>query len=77
MSDYSAETSRMQMMRFIQGYMPSQAIHVAAKLGIADLIGDKPRTVEELANETRTHAPSLGRLTRKTRLLLNRSWASL
>jgi hypothetical protein len=47
MSDYSVELSGMQMMQFIHGYIPSQAIYVAAKLGLADLIGDVPRPVEE------------------------------
>jgi SAM-dependent methyltransferase len=62
--DYSVELSRMQMMQFIHGYIPSQAIYVAAKLGLADLIGDVPRTVEELAHETKAHPPSLRRLLR-------------
>jgi len=64
MSDYSVEASRMQMMQFIHGYISSQAIYVAAKLGLADLIGDAPRTVKELATETKTHAASLRRLLR-------------
>lgn len=64
MSDYSVETSRIQMMQFIFGFIPSQAIYVAAKLGLADLIGDAPKTVEALAHETETNAPSLRRLLR-------------
>lgn len=42
----------------------TQAIYVAAKLNIADLLDDGPRTVEELADATSTHAPSLHRLLR-------------
>jgi hypothetical protein len=42
----------------------SRSIHVAATLGIADHLGDGPRTVEELATATGTHAPSLHRLLR-------------
>src|SRR5215472_14580590 len=64
MSDYSVEHSRMQMMQLIFGYISSQAIYVAAKLGLADFIGDVPKTLEELAHGTKTHAPSLRRLLR-------------
>jgi hypothetical protein len=50
--------------RLINGYQVSQAIHVAATLGIADLLADGPRTSEELAAETGTHPRSLYRLLR-------------
>ncbi|MDM0108648.1 methyltransferase [Variovorax sp. J22R24] len=50
--------------RLIDGYQVSQAIHVAARLGIADLLGDRSRTVDELAADTGTHAPTLYRLLR-------------
>ena len=46
------------------GYWVAQAIHVAAELGLADLIGKKPRHVEQLAADTHTHAPSLYRVLR-------------
>lgn len=42
----------------------TQAIYVAAKLGIADHLKDGPRSVDELAAATGTHAPSLYRLMR-------------
>src|SRR5262249_31630158 len=42
----------------------SQAIYVAAKLGIADLLRDGPRTWEELARDTSTDARSLYRVMR-------------
>jgi hypothetical protein len=35
--------------RLIVGYRLSQALHVAAKLGIADLLKNGPKTVDELA----------------------------
>lgn len=44
--------------------MAAQAIHVAAKLGVADLVSRGPKTVAELAEGTRTHESSLGRLLR-------------
>ena len=37
---------------------------VVAKLGVADLLKDGPKSVEELANATQTHAPSLYRVMR-------------
>ena len=42
----------------------TQCIYVAAKLGIADLLKDGPRTSEDLAQATGTHAPSLYRVLR-------------
>jgi hypothetical protein len=39
-------------------------VYVAIELGLADLLADDPRTVEELAVATSTHAPSLARLLR-------------
>jgi hypothetical protein len=42
----------------------SRLLYVAAKLRIADLLADGPRTAEELAARTRTHAPSLHRVLR-------------
>jgi len=36
-----------------------QSIHVVARLGLADILGPEPRTIDELANATRVHAPTL------------------
>ena len=49
------------------GYWVSQALYVAAKLGIADLLADGPRPVEDLAATTHTDAPSLRRVLRALR----------
>ena len=46
------------------GYWISQAIYVAAKLGVADLLADGPRPVEELAGATQSDAASLRRVLR-------------
>ena len=55
----------MQLMRLLwPGAMAVQAIHVAAKLGVADLVAVGPKTVLELAEATRTDRPSLERLLR-------------
>src|ERR1043166_5901551 len=53
-----------QLMPLISGYWISQAIYVAAKLGLPDLLKDTPRTADELARLTNTHAQSLYRLLR-------------
>jgi len=57
--DLSAE-AQMNTLRF--GFVTTQAIAVAAKLRLSDLIAAEPRTADELAQETKTHAPSLHRL---------------
>jgi hypothetical protein len=51
-------------MRLVNGYQVSQAIHVAATLGIADLLKDGPRSFGELAAATGSHPGSLYRLLR-------------
>src|SRR5262249_19212097 len=42
----------------------TQLLYVAAKLGLADLVKDGPRSAAELAAATATHGPSLQRLLR-------------
>jgi O-methyltransferase/methyltransferase family protein len=50
--------------RLVNGYQASQAIHVAATLGVADHLADGPRTSDELADAVGAHAESLYRLLR-------------
>ena len=52
------------LMQILLGCFPSQAVYVAAKLGIADLIKDGPRTAADLAAQTSTHERSLYRVLR-------------
>ena len=52
------------LLRLATAYQASRALHVAARLGLADLLADGPRSVEDLAAATGTHAPSLRRLLR-------------
>ena len=52
------------LFQMVTGYYISQAIYVAAKLGIADRLTDGPHSSDELAHATDTHAPSLHRLQR-------------
>ena len=59
----SAET-RAALQRLIVGHQAAQAVHVAAVLGLADLMATEPRSAEELARETGSHEDSLYRLLR-------------
>lgn len=52
------------MTQMILSYMTTQAIYVAAKLGIADLLKDGPKSSLQLAEETNVHARSLYRVLR-------------
>ncbi|MDT4969259.1 MAG: hypothetical protein QOJ64_3996 [Acidobacteriota bacterium] len=52
------------MMQMITGAWVSQLIYVAARLGIADLLKDGPRSADELAGSTKTDAPTLYRVMR-------------
>jgi hypothetical protein len=51
-----------QMFQFILSLMIPQAIHVAAKLGIADIVAKAPATIDDLAAATRSNPPALSRL---------------
>lgn len=53
-----------QMSQMLTGYWLSQALYVAARLGLADLVSASPRTADDLAAATGMHAPSLYRLLR-------------
>jgi hypothetical protein len=52
------------LLRLVNGYQVSQAIHVAATLGIADHILDTARSSDELAALTGSHPQALYRLLR-------------
>ena len=60
----SSVSPQEQLNKMISGYWTTQAIYVAAKLGIADLLSQGPRSVDDLAQATHTHSPSLFRLLR-------------
>ena len=51
-----------ELTRLFRGFWLSRAIYVATELGLADLLGDGPRTVADLAAATNTHPPSLYRM---------------
>ncbi|MGH2398048.1 MAG: methyltransferase [bacterium] len=62
--DINKVTSPTSLMEMLRGYQVSQAIYVAAKLGIADLVKDGPKRSAELAEATGTDARSLYRFLR-------------
>ena len=53
-----------QLMKFIVAKWISKPIFVAAELGIADLLAEGPKSITELAEMSRSHAPSLYRVMR-------------
>ena len=55
---------QLAILQMASGYWVSRSIYVAAKLGIADLLKDSPKSCDELATATGTHAPSLYRVLR-------------
>jgi hypothetical protein len=52
------------MQQMILGFWISRALYAAAKFGIADVLRDGPKTIDELAVASGTHGPSLFRLMR-------------
>ena len=53
-----------QLMEMATAYWNSRIIYVAAKLGLADHLAAGPKSADELAGPTGTHAPTLYRLMR-------------
>jgi len=53
-----------ELMRLINGYQVSQALHVAATLGVADQLKDGPKPCEAVAQACGAHSASLYRLLR-------------
>jgi hypothetical protein len=52
------------LMHLVSGFHVARALYVAAKLGVADLLCEGPKTGAQLAEATGTHAPSLERVMR-------------
>ena len=57
-------TPEATLTQMITGSLGSQAVYVAAKLGIADLLTDGPKSVDQLASAAEADAPSLYRVLR-------------
>ena len=56
--------ARREMMELLARGLLTQAVLVAARLGIPDLVAGGPRSAAELAEETGTHPDALARLLR-------------
>ena len=52
MDDAKKTSAYTDLMRLVNGYQISQAIHVAASLGVADHLHDTACSIEELASRT-------------------------
>jgi O-methyltransferase len=55
------DNAAITLLRLANGYQISQAIHVAAELNVADIIGDEPVSVEDIAPRVAAHPGSLYR----------------
>ena len=62
--DSSAQASPAILLELLCGMMKTQAIHHAALLRLAEYVKDGPKSIQELAELTGTHASSLARLLR-------------
>jgi O-methyltransferase domain/Dimerisation domain len=60
----AAPDRSIELMRLINGYQVSQALHVAAMLGVADQLKDGPKSYEIVARACGAHPTSLYRLLR-------------
>lgn len=63
-SEVSAPPPEAFLTQMAFGALMTQALYVVAKLGVADLLKKRPRTISELAAETGTHERSLYRVLR-------------
>ncbi|HET7062051.1 MAG TPA: methyltransferase dimerization domain-containing protein [Nitrosospira sp.] len=55
-SDSQGTNAPAQLMQMLFGFMTSQAISVAAELGLADLLKNGPKSPDELAQATGARA---------------------
>ena len=64
MSSEAADSSASVLLGLVEGHRTTAVIYVAAKLAIADLLFDGPKTAAQLAHLTDTHERSLRRFMR-------------
>src|SRR5687768_9060875 len=53
-----------RVVQMLEQFWLARSVAVAARLGLADALAQRPCTIAELAQETGTHGPSLARLVR-------------
>ncbi|WP_231405823.1 MULTISPECIES: methyltransferase [Myxococcus] len=63
-ASHAPPPAALQMTQMVYGFWVSRSLQIMAELELADTIGDTPKTVEELAEASGTHAPTLRRLLR-------------
>ncbi len=63
-STTAAVPPHVQLIEMTTAAWAAVLLHAAAKFGLADHLADGPKSAQELAGPTRTHAPSLHRLMR-------------
>ncbi|WP_253816301.1 methyltransferase [Myxococcus xanthus] len=63
-ASHAPPPAALQMTQMVYGFWVSRSLQIMAELELADTIGDAPKTVEELAEASGTHAPTLRRLLR-------------
>jgi hypothetical protein len=54
-----AQSPQAQLLQMAAAALASRFLYVAAELSLADHFADGPKTADELARPTETHAPSL------------------
>lgn len=64
MPDSPAAPPQAQLIEMIMAQFVSRLVYIAARLRLPDYLAEKPRTAEELAALTQTHAPTLHRVLR-------------
>jgi hypothetical protein len=62
--EFPKNSPQMELVKMMTGTWAAQCIYVAATLGIADLLQDGPKSIDELAESTRSYAPYLYRMLR-------------
>ncbi len=60
----SIKDDTFQLLRLSEGFGAARAVQLAAELGVADLLGDGPRSADDLAAATSSHPGALYRLLR-------------
>jgi hypothetical protein len=55
---------QVQLIQMGMGFIPARVLFLAAKLGLADLLADEPKSAAELAGPTKSHERALHRLMR-------------
>jgi hypothetical protein len=64
MPDNLAAQPSAEMLRMLNAFLTVQALHVAASLGVADILAAGPKSVDEVATESKADRSSLHRLLR-------------